>query len=200
MQFNPKRYGLFRWSKVWGGEESNHTCFWAPTWPSHVQMTHRWSQMKADTLIHLTFWNITLLSLNNCWIRSGWIPHPPIHLTHFFCRISKFSKIFIHNPNYWNSPRVLNILNYNYMRFDGHSFIFLKERGILMTSGRNPHPPITFRVKSSKIFLGYIQYAWVIRNLVIFQLVMFPISLKISTKVLKVCHARTKWKCLNVWK
>ena len=110
ISFNPKRYGLFRWSKVWGGEESNHTCFWAPTWPSHVQMTHRWSQMKADTLIHLTFWNITLFSSNNCWIRFGWKPHPLIHLTHFFCRISKFSQIFIHNPNFWSSLHFLNIL------------------------------------------------------------------------------------------
>ena len=82
-----------------------------------------------------------------CGISSSCIPHPHILLTSIFDGISKFSKIFIHNPNYWKPPCVLNILNYNYMRFDGHSFVFLKALSILMMPGRNPHPPTIFRVK-----------------------------------------------------
>ena len=94
---------------------------------------------------------MTLLSFRNCWIRSGWIPHPPIPLTSFFNQISKFFKLFIHNPKYWNSLHVLNILKCNYLRFDGHSFVLLKMTSISMVSGRNPHPPITFRVKKQRI-------------------------------------------------
>ena len=75
-----------------------------------------------------------------------------------FCQISKFSKIFIHNPKYWNPKNILNIQENNNMRFDGHSLVKMKTvSGLKMSVLFLPCP---YRVSKHKVCFLFWYWQW----------------------------------------